>query len=171
MKDGQVAYSGFPRHEAGLTRGQMVAIAGLIGVAIEIGGLTVKYVGVFGQFHDFGFIVGILANIHHVHNFLAARDRDKLMFHIAQSERSLLLSMFEIQCGGEVEVVRLVLPDMLFDLFEPRSHRQPGGVQPLFIDVDMKLFLKSIAERRDAMIQCRGRHGEHGVIQHEKVSP
>lgn len=119
MKDDQISHAGLSGHDTGLPRGEMIPLSRLVRIAVEVRRLTVEDVGATGQFDNFGFILVIVANIDDIHNFLAARDGDKLTFHIAQSEGSFLFSVFEVQRGGEREIIRLALPDVLLQLFEP----------------------------------------------------
>ena len=119
MKDDEVLHPRLSGHDTGLSRGEMIPLLRLVRIAIEVRRLTVEDVGATGQVYNFGFILVIVTNIDDIHDFLAARDGDKLTFHIAQSEGSFLFSVFEVQRGGEREIVRPALPDVLLQLLEP----------------------------------------------------
>ncbi len=67
----------------------------------------------------------IVTDIDHAH-FLGARDGHTLTFQIAQSEGPFLISVLEVQRGGEGECVRLVLPDV-----SPRSNSNARRVHLL----------------------------------------
>ena len=119
MKNDEVSYPRLSGQDAGLPRGEMIPFSRLVSIAVEVRRLTVEDVGATGHFDNFGFILVIVTDIDDIHDFLAARDSDKLTLHIAQSEGSFLFSVFEVQCGCEREIVRLALPDVLLQLLEP----------------------------------------------------
>ena len=119
MKDDEVPYAGLSGHDAGLPRGEMIPFSCLIGIAVEVRRFTVEHISAMGQFYDFYFIFVIVTGIDDICEFLAARDRDKLIFHVAQSKDAFLFSVFEVQRGGKREIVRLPLPDVLLQLLEP----------------------------------------------------
>lgn len=129
MKDNEISHARLSGHEAGLSCGEVIPLPGLVCIAIEVWRLAVEDVGAAGQFDNLGFIVFIVTDIHHVYDFLAARDGHKLTFHIAQSEGPFLFSVLEVQRGGEGEVVCLArcvasIPSTTI----PQAARPHGGV-------------------------------------------
>jgi len=146
MKNDEVSHPRLSGHDTGLSRGEMIPRSRLVRIAVEVRRLTVEDVRATGQFYNFDFILVIVADIDDIDDFLTARDGDKSTFHIAQPESSFLFSVFEVQRGGEREIVRPALPDVLLQLFEPGSYRQSGCMKAFLIDVDVELFLQGIGE-------------------------
>ena len=144
MKDDEISRAGLSGHDAGLSSGEMISRSCLVGIAIEVRRLAVEDIGVTSQFDNFRFIVVIVADIDDIHNFLAARDGDKLAFHIAQSEGSFLFSVLKVQRGDEGKVVWFAVPNVLLQLLEPGAYRQSGSMEAFLIDVDVELFLESV---------------------------
>ena len=54
--------------------------------------------------------------------------------------------MLEVQNGRKSVFVRAAVPEMLLDVLQPGSDRQAGGMETLFIDVDMNLFLERVGK-------------------------
>src|SRR5215831_3169381 len=142
MKHNEIPHLSFPCHDAGLPSSQMIPVAGLFRIDIQIGGLTVKEVSTLGKYDDLGLILVVIAGVDDISQFLASREGQKLCFDVTQDELTFLSSMLIEQRGGKPKVIRLPLPDISFHVLQPTADRQPCVVQSLLVDINVELFLQ-----------------------------
>ena len=71
MKDDQIPHAGLSRHDAGLPRREMIAVARFFGVDVEIRRFAVEQVRMLRKSDDSRLIVFIVAGVHHLGQFLA----------------------------------------------------------------------------------------------------
>lgn len=78
VKHNEVAHSGFARHETGLSRREVIAVAGFLCVAVQVGGFAVEDIGSLRKGENFRFVLLVVAGVDDVGDLLSPRDGQKL---------------------------------------------------------------------------------------------
>ena len=106
MKHDKLPHARLARHEASLARGQMIPIAGLVRIPMEIRRLAVEDVRAAGQRHLPRLVLLVIARVNHIGDPLTARDRHEAFLQLAQPEPPLLLISSDMNHFASDEATR-----------------------------------------------------------------